>query len=67
MVRGYHSNIVSTPSYTPTLCACVCAPVCVWSPVGPDKSDGANCDSNKKNYRLNSQDKLFSWSFMMTD
>lgn len=48
MVRGYHSNIVSTPSYTPTLCACVCARVCVWSPVGPDKSDGANCDSNKK-------------------
>lgn len=22
MVRGYHSNIVSTPSYTPTLCVC---------------------------------------------
>lgn len=39
MVRGYHGNILSTPSYTPSLC--------VWSPVGPDKSDGANCDSDK--------------------
>lgn len=39
MVRGYHGNILKTPSYTPSLC--------VWSPVGPDKLDGAKCDSSK--------------------
>lgn len=59
MVRGYHGNVLSTPSYTPSLC--------VWSPVGPDKSDGANCDSSKNVIRPNLQDELFSLSFMMTD
>lgn len=41
--------------------------LCVWSPVGPDKSDRANCDSSKNVKGLNSQDESSGRSFMMMD